>query len=150
MAWKHGTIGGYSNHGCRCEACCRAWADYQARWRLKNLEKSRQSSRTRTKQWRINHPDEHRALCRATRANRRAQQRDQFVEPIDPQSVFERDEGICGICGNPANRDDFHVDHVIPLSRGGSHAYSNVQTAHPLCNLRKGTIQHQEKVCQIR
>ncbi len=26
--WKHGTIGGYSNHKCRCDACAKVWRDY--------------------------------------------------------------------------------------------------------------------------
>ncbi|WP_158070491.1 HNH endonuclease [Streptomyces luteocolor] len=29
------------------------------------------------------------------------------------------------------------LDHVIPLSRGGSHRRDNVQLAHLRCNLRK-------------
>lgn len=33
---------------------------------------------------------------------------------------------------------DFHVDHVVPLSKGGMHGYTNVQPAHPRCNMRKG------------
>lgn len=33
--------------------------------------------------------------------------------------------------------DNFHVDHVIPLIRGGRHNYENVQTAHPYCNIAK-------------
>jgi 5-methylcytosine-specific restriction endonuclease McrA len=61
------------------------------------------------------------------------------AEYIDRTIVFERDEGICGICGGEADASDFHVDHVIPLSRGGEHTYTNVQVAHPLCNQRKGS-----------
>lgn len=30
------------------------------------------------------------------------------------------------------------VDHIVPLARGGSHSADNVQSAHLLCNLRKG------------
>jgi 5-methylcytosine-specific restriction endonuclease McrA len=69
---------------------------------------------------------------------REARKREQFVESVDRQIVLERDEGICGICGLPTDRDDFHVDHVIPLSKGGLHCYANVQVAHPFCNIGKG------------
>jgi 5-methylcytosine-specific restriction endonuclease McrA len=43
---------------------------------------------------------------------------------------------------DPAN---WHLDHVVPLSRGGEHSYANVQVAHPFCNLSKGPrlIEHQ-------
>ena len=30
------------------------------------------------------------------------------------------------------------VDHVIPLSKGWEHSYSNTQPAHLVCNLKKG------------
>ena len=60
------------------------------------------------------------------------------AEYIDRKIVFARDEGICGICEAPADPADFHVDHIVPLSRGGEHTYRNVQVAHPICNLRKG------------
>jgi 5-methylcytosine-specific restriction endonuclease McrA len=45
--------------------------------------------------------------------------------------------GRCGICCEFIE-GDFHVDHVIPLARGGQHGYVNVQPAHPRCNLVKG------------
>lgn len=77
------------------------------------------------------------AKARIYSAARRARERDQFVEDVDATVVFDRDEGICGICGDPALRDDFHVDHIIPLSRGGDHSYANTQVAHPVCNSRK-------------
>ncbi len=32
----------------------------------------------------------------------------------------------------------FHVDHIIPLSKGGWHMMFNAQITHPPCNLRKG------------
>lgn len=33
--------------------------------------------------------------------------------------------------------DGFHVDHVIPLSRGGSNGHDNIVLACPSCNVRK-------------
>jgi 5-methylcytosine-specific restriction endonuclease McrA len=60
------------------------------------------------------------------------------VEDIDRQLVWERDEGICGICGESVDHADFHIDHIKPLALGGEHSYANVQVAHPFCNLSKG------------
>lgn len=59
-------------------------------------------------------------------------------ERFDRMEIFHRDGGICQICGEPANPFMFHVDHIVPISRGGAHNRSNVQTAHPWCNLSKG------------
>ena len=44
--------------------------------------------------------------------------------------------GMCGIC-EEFIQGKFHVDHVIPLSKGGLHCYANVQPAHPNCNRKK-------------
>lgn len=31
----HGTVGGYTNHGCRCTECREAWRIYHADWRVR-------------------------------------------------------------------------------------------------------------------
>lgn len=68
---------------------------------------------------------------------RRLQKRTTFVEHVEPLVVLEMDDGRCGICGEDIDPADFHVDHVIPMARGGEHSYANTQVAHPLCNKRK-------------
>jgi 5-methylcytosine-specific restriction endonuclease McrA len=32
----------------------------------------------------------------------------------------------------------WHVDHIVPISKGGPHSYLNVQLAHAKCNRTKG------------
>jgi 5-methylcytosine-specific restriction endonuclease McrA len=51
--------------------------------------------------------------------------------------LFERDGGQCWICGAAVAREDFHIDHVQPLSDGGMHDAANLRIAHPECNMRK-------------
>jgi len=51
--------------------------------------------------------------------------------------LWERDTGICGICREPVSQDQMQVDHVVARSRGGTHDWANLQTAHRLCNIRK-------------
>lgn len=50
--------------------------------------------------------------------------------------VFAKYGLTCGICGiwieGPA-----HIDHVIPVCKGGLTIIQNLRPAHPLCNLRK-------------
>jgi 5-methylcytosine-specific restriction endonuclease McrA len=67
---------------------------------------------------------------------RRARKRNQFVEKVDPAILFDMHGGICGICESPIERK-FHVDHIIPNSKGGLHCYANTQPTHPKCNLIK-------------
>lgn len=46
---------------------------------------------------------------------------------------------VCGICGKPIESfSDMHLDHIIPVSRGGETQPENIQLAHAACNLRKG------------
>lgn len=68
-----------------------------------------------------------------------------FVEKFDRFEIFERDNWICGICGEKVNRDLKHpnplsasLDHIIPISRGGEHSRQNAQCSHWVCNMRKG------------
>lgn len=67
-------------------------------------------------------------------------------EPINPMVVFDRDGWRCQVCGirTPKRlRGSFdaaapELDHRIPMSRGGSHTWDNVQTCCRSCNSRKG------------
>lgn len=62
-------------------------------------------------------------------------------------TVGIRDEWVCHICqeivqeiaGSKKNPFGAHVDHVIPISKGGTHTWANVKLAHAICNMRKGS-----------
>lgn len=70
-------------------------------------------------------------------ATRKALKMKRFVEVVEPGVVFEKSNGICGVCQQPVDRLKFEVDHIIPLSRGGEHSYLNTQASHPTCNRKK-------------
>lgn len=54
------------------------------------------------------------------------------------KDVLERDGMICHICkGEIPSLDDLHFDHVIPISKGGTHDLDNIRPAHALCNRHK-------------
>lgn len=45
----------------------------------------------------------------------------------------------CHICKDAIqDRSDLHIDHVLPLSRGGTSDIENLRPAHSLCNRSKG------------
>jgi 5-methylcytosine-specific restriction endonuclease McrA len=52
--------------------------------------------------------------------------------------LWLRDAGLCGICGEPADEAAFHIDHVLPVTLGGTNDEANLQVSHPACNLAKG------------
>lgn len=49
--------------------------------------------------------------------------------------VFKRDKNRCVICGSTHN---LTIDHVIPLSKGGSNNETNLMTLCSPCNRAKG------------
>jgi 5-methylcytosine-specific restriction endonuclease McrA len=51
--------------------------------------------------------------------------------------VLERDDGVCGICGEDVDPFSFEVDHIVAIKDGGEHSYANVQLAHATCNRKK-------------
>ena len=70
-----------------------------------------------------------------------------FDNTITLKRVIEKYHGICQICGMKVNLDDVEnghikrmyptVDHIKPLSKGGSHTWDNIQLAHMCCNAGK-------------
>ncbi|WP_193319017.1 HNH endonuclease [Nonomuraea phyllanthi] len=77
------------------------------------------------------------AIMRKVKFNRRRRLRAAFVEVVDPQYIFQRDQGVCQICRKRVRAGEWSLDHIIPLSRGGTHETANVRLAHKRCNSRK-------------
>jgi len=59
--------------------------------------------------------------------------------------ILERDGFKCNYCGrNPREHDTvLHVDHIIPLAKGGSSEESNLVTACIDCNQGKANLKYQ-------
>jgi hypothetical protein len=53
--------------------------------------------------------------------------------------IFERDNRTCLWCGKKANTlRSLSIDHILPISMGGTDAISNLQTLCKYCNQLKG------------
>jgi 5-methylcytosine-specific restriction endonuclease McrA len=90
------------------------------------------------KRYRAKHRDRVTIKARAKNAKRRAIQRAAKHERIDYLAILRESEGLCGICAKPLDLFGTEFDHIIPLSRGGSHTRDNIQLAHAYCNRLKG------------
>ena len=102
-------------------------------YRQSNLEKFRHYARKR-KAWKLNNGHE------------------EYTE----QQVLDRWGEDCHICFESIDFDasrkvgknnwekGFHIDHLIPLSKGGGDTLSNVRPAHALCNLQKNAKEFKE------
>lgn len=54
------------------------------------------------------------------------------------RNVFYRDRNRCQYCGRVFPQRLLNLDHVVPLSRGGTSSWENVVCACVECNCRKG------------
>lgn len=112
---------------------------------LKNREDNIARSAARAKLF----PEENRARARAHYAknpakyaaysrNRKARLKNAEGRHTadDIKSLFERQKGRCVNCC-ASIRGSFHVDHIMPLIRGGSNGPKNIQLLCPPCNLSK-------------
>jgi len=82
---------------------------------------------------------------REERRRYRARKVNAYVSRVVTKDTYKRDKGICQICGKPIDLKyksphpmSLTIDHIIPLSLGGTHEPKNVQIAHMICNSTKG------------
>ncbi len=119
-------------------------SEYKAKWYKEHLEVANEHHA----KWYKEHLEQFRAYHakyyqqnpikgRAVEATRRALKRDASVGPVDYAVIMERDKMVCGICHKKVKLAKMHIDHIIPLSKGGPHAEHNLQVSHAACNLRK-------------
>ena len=117
--------------------------------RMKDDPEYKRKRRESSAKWRAAHPEKQQSLVRspeqraarkrwaqknphvgaAHRAKRRVHKRND-----DPRlvAVYEIAAWL------RANGDDVHVDHIVPISKGGTHTYENLQILSAVENLRKG------------
>lgn len=65
----------------------------------------------------------------------RARKRGAETAPFDEQAQLKRQRGKCYYCG--CKLEKYHIEHVVPLSRGGSDRPENKVLSCPECNYRK-------------
>lgn len=116
-----------------------------ARYRANNAEKVR-ASRARwieankdrfyaiTVEWRKNNPERVRILAQ----NRRDRSKvNGGVLTIGLRGkLYKLQRGKCACCGKPLG-ENYHMDHIMPLSLGGMNIDSNIQLLRKVCNLQK-------------
>ena len=105
------------------------------------VQAHKEETKIRQRDYHVNHLEE----ARMHRHTRKARVKGAKIEQVSATKVYERDSYICGICGEPIDKNLKHpdpmscsLDHIIPLSKGGEHSMANTQPAHLVCNLSKG------------
>jgi 5-methylcytosine-specific restriction endonuclease McrA len=91
-------------------------------------------------------------LHNATSRRRRARIRNQGFEFFTETDVINAYGSDCHLCSKPIDlnaprhamlgtnwENGLHIDHLIPIAKGGPDILDNVRPAHAFCNLSKGT-----------
>ena len=136
------------------EAKARRYAS-TLKWRAANPEKIRKTNREGFHRWHLANPEKSREIARRWReanpenfarraATRRAAQKQATVgDPKAVVAVYRRAKAKqllpCCYCGKQTLPGDRHVDHIVPLAKGGPHSAENLCIACAGCNLSKGT-----------
>lgn len=103
---------------------------YRDTWAAKNPDKIKAYAKT--------HKTRHRESINAKNANRRAMIR--LAEgSFTPKQIQEKINYQRGRCANCTEKllGKYHIDHVMPLSKGGSNYITNIEILCPGCNIAK-------------
>lgn len=115
--------------------------------RLKN-RRYQQENREKVRAWMKKHRDANpqhvRDLGRIHRANRRARMTGGKISRDLPQRLLREQKHVCAYCPTDLHESGYHLEHRIPLVRGGKHEDANMQLTCPVCNLRKFTMTDEE------
>jgi len=88
------------------------------------------------------------ARAREDPAQVAARQRRHRAKKRNP--IFERDDWTCQYCGQKLPLGECSIDHVVPISQGGSDDRSNLVTACMLCNDKKGARTPEQAAMPLR
>lgn len=103
----------------------------KAAWSAKNQERLKEIRSA----WYAKNREKLRPSRKAAKARRRAAgSTDRHT--VDALILAQR--GRCACCGKSAGHGaPYHLDHIVPVSRGGTNERGNLQILCPLCNLQK-------------
>lgn len=116
-------------------AYLQANADKRQAWARQNRQKNPERYAQYWKQWAEANREAVAEVGRMRRARQKGNPDSIGVSVWEWRKILNRSRGHCYYCGVKA--DVIHMDHVVPLAKGGRHAPANVVVACSHCNLTK-------------
>jgi len=98
--------------------------------------KTRENSLSKHREWTAKNLPIKALIERRRRAVAASADGDHCVSDI--LNIFTNQNGLCAMCFSDVSLE-YHVDHIIPLSKGGSNWPENLQILCPSCNCKKGS-----------
>jgi len=98
-------------------------------------EKNSKAITEKARLWAIENPDKVRAIKHNYKARRRSAEDSGMTSKALAQWAVSKEKS-CYWCG-VACKEDYHIDHYEPLSKGGRHELENLVISCPSCNVRK-------------
>jgi hypothetical protein len=103
--------------------------------------KNKDKATARNREYRRLHPypyDPEYGRARTARRRARVLNAEGTHTKADIQAQYQSQKGLCWHCSKLVG-DDYHVDHLVPLVRGGSNGPRNIVISCPICNFSKGS-----------
>lgn len=89
----------------------------------------------RARAWAAANPEKRKAIAHQYKAKRRSQEEGGISGGVLAAWTLEQPK-VCFYCDVDC-AGNYHIDHFMPLARGGAHVLTNLRIACPTCNLRK-------------
>jgi len=138
---KCGTYSGYQRHyrskEPACDACKAGAVQYTIAYYHKNKDKIKKNPARKARRYR-------------QKVRRKARLRGNEFEIYTVEQILSTYGNLCYLCNDeidmtaPRNctgenwERGLHLDHVVPVSKGGADTIENVRPTHALCNIKKG------------
>jgi len=101
-------------------------------WRSKNPKRPAELS----KNWRDKNKEKSKMVRAASYAKRRAFKVNGSINSSFIKQLMDYQKCMCVVCRKDISKS-FHLDHIVPISKGGNSEKYNLQLLCPECNLRK-------------
>lgn len=132
--------------------------EYSRQWRVDNPDKMTAANRANylkapdkakdnARRWNESNPDKSRTIKARYKAAKRNAPGTFTAKDI--QAIFKAQNGLCVYCQTDLSVIGYSVDHIYPLSRGGSNSPDNLQLLCGSCNSSKKDKTHEEFITYL-